>query len=434
VSRTPDDTTAYRNPLRPLLDAYEVRRERGAERARSLGASARAELSRALRRDLEGVEARLVSSPSTREELELAERALALHEKLVDAALSELAERRERRALDEQLRPGARRQAAIVVLVVCGVALGLVGWGWRADQERRRGRQEAFFAGCRERPECASQGLCGAPPRDQWNDAAACVAVTNADCSQSTVCKERGACSAEAGVCRALSNEDCAGSQICAERAECTAERGACHLRSSADCQRSAQCRRRGECSYDSGACRVLSRADCAKSDACFFGGECSADQGACRAVKSSDCSRSIACQRRGECGAHDGKCVASDEGCSATAECRRDGRCSAVGGVCAPRTLADCEQSYVCKQRGLCAPSQSTPPMCQATALGCRASSGCKQDGACTLFAGTCVVGGAADCHRSELCNRWGPCTVQRVGDTHVCVSSRGPRERRVP
>jgi hypothetical protein len=277
---------------------------------------------------------------------------------------------------------------AIACLVVVGG--GFVGWRRHLDHQALVQREEAFWAGCRKNAECAWYGLCGRPPPSMRDNSLHCFATSDADCTASSNCAEKGACSAR------------------------------------------------------DGSCQVLSDADCARSRRCLEEGECRVDHGACRALADDDCKREGGCVHGVRCTARDGKCVPTDESCSARSWCKAEGRCGAFGEYCEPRTVDDCKQSNACREEGACALLIRDHRFCVESDEGCRGSEMCKNAGRCapgrlpcraedpTLCAGedkkgpdTCVAASPEDCARSKQCATRGFCALGAGEDRGRCVAS---------
>src|ERR1700679_317928 len=133
---------AYREVIQALLDVYDARCRRVAERAAALDAAARAELLPAQAHDLAAAEAQIARSPSTREELEAAEGVLDGYEKQVDVALAVVAELHDKRAAAARERRRRRRHVVMAAVALGTVGVGLLAWGRYADREAAAHRQE----------------------------------------------------------------------------------------------------------------------------------------------------------------------------------------------------------------------------------------------------------------------------------------------------
>lgn len=416
----------YRDGVQEILTAYKARLERVASRARALDGAARKRLLPALVRELESAETALSRFPSTREELDAAEKVLDEYEAQVDLALSVLAGLAERAST----RRWNLRHTVIAIACLGVAAATLVGGGIYADRQSKVRRDNAYYAGCRQRPECEARGLCAAPPIDRRGAVRACWAASDDDCWYSAECRSLGRCTADNGVCRAGSEQGCRNTEGCSERGACSPQDGECRVVRDEDCGRSSPCYERGRCRAIGRMCEVRRSEDCARSKRCRENGECSAEGGACRAASDADCARSSGCKEQGRCVAHQGTCAVSDEGCRPTDACKRLGECSAVGASCGPRRPEDCAHSEACKEAGLCVPSGGPKPVCVASAAGCRASAGCREAGLCTFTGAECVVESAADCARSSICAKYGHCTLRKMGTMTICGPGEGPIE----
>lgn len=261
----------YRDRLGAGLIAHEARRRHAAERADRLGASARRELPRSLRRALLKLETDLADSPTTMESLTAAEVALERYEALVDDAIALLPDFREQRVLDRRYR---RRRGLVAVLVLAAFGTVAALWG-RAEIENQR---------CRVARDCRLHGLCTALPHE--HGPYTCAADFDADCEASEGCAVNGSCVAAyvAKVCGAYSDAWCLRSEVCKNEGRCEAFRGE-------------------ECvATDDAICRAL--------PACREEGLCSARELRCGAAFPEDCAGSVACAERGACVVKDLRCV----------------------------------------------------------------------------------------------------------------------------
>jgi hypothetical protein len=334
---------AYREGIQALLDVYDARCRRVAERAAALDAAARAELLPAQAHDLAAAEAQIARSPSTREELEAAEGVLDGYEKQVDVALAVVAELHDKRAAAARERRRRRRHVVMAAVALGTVGVGLLAWGRYADREAVAHRQEVQSAACRHRPACATSGLCGAPLRETRGTTLDCIASSDADCTASAECKSHGTCTEDNGACRALTREDCKSSDGCRVRGECSPDQGVCRRLVSADCAQTELCLREGKCGIDRGNCRALTNEGCAGSTGCRERGACSASYGECRALTDADCKRSRGCAEHGACTARDEICTLTNEECGVRPECKINGRCFGDGTTCSATDPFDC-------------------------------------------------------------------------------------------
>jgi hypothetical protein len=76
-------------------------------------------------------------------------------------------------------------------------------------------------ADCTSSCDCQQRGLCGA----SFNE---CKATRPEHCSHADVCKTFGLCSLQDGKCSAVTNDDCALSVQCVKGGACTASNGRC--------------------------------------------------------------------------------------------------------------------------------------------------------------------------------------------------------------
>ena len=72
------------------------------------------------------------------------------------------------------------------------------------------------------------KGVCERLGRCSPNTVGTCVALMDAECRLSQVCKRYGLCSAKGGTCVAKTNSDCRRGQNCKMFGYCTAVNGAC--------------------------------------------------------------------------------------------------------------------------------------------------------------------------------------------------------------
>ena len=152
---------------------------------------------------------------------------------------------------------------------------GTCGLGSTVDCRRTQG----FIATHGGLQPCAGDGLCNWSPKREK-----CVALTDADCKQSSECKNSGACS--------VTNQ------------------GTCTLGSSFGCSQLDACKKDGQCTYKRGACVFESTADCRKTEACTNNGLCTYHLGQCVAATDSDCT--VMCRKKnlGKCKAQNGQCA----------------------------------------------------------------------------------------------------------------------------
>lgn len=432
---------AYREGLSALLSEHKTRRLRVVERAQVLDAAARAELPAAQLRDLEIAEAHLARTPTTKEELEAAEKLLDEYERLVDVVLSLVAGLHEQRAQGTDGRARRRRAAVVAAACLIVIAGGLVASGRHADQQVLARRREAFWAGCRANRECGWYGLCGRPPPSMRDDSLRCFATSDADCAASYNCAEKGLCHARDGVCQVLTDADCARSRGCLEEGECRADRGACRALVDADCTQQGRCVHGVFCTARDGKC-VPTDESCSTSSRCTADGRCGAFGEHCEPRSVEDCKQSRACRSEGECGllVRDHRfCVVSDEGCRGSELCENSGRCNpgrfpcqatdpklCVGDekkrpdTCLATSADDCARSAECATRGLCALGAGEHRgSCVASDAGCRATVECRRSGFCTARGPVCRAGTLEDCRRSERCKGPGTCTL---GEGGIC------------
>ena len=188
-----------------------------------------------------------------------------------------------------------------VILLVVFMSLGLAGCGFRPPVRSRDGKttrpgQTPFddkpttatpslptadnpdrpmvrVASCSEDSVCRAQGLCTAAGNN-------CIAGSNADCLGAAVCEDRGRCTARKGICVAGSSDDCAHSKGC-EKGACIQVGDDC-VATPESCRASLFCRIAGACTLREGKCVVGSDADCAQSSSCKTDGYCVESRGAC--------------------------------------------------------------------------------------------------------------------------------------------------------
>ncbi len=191
--------------------------------------------------------------------------------------------------------------------------------------------------------------------------------------AERTGCSLEGSCTLRDGECVAGTDEDCLQSVICAEGGFCTARAGRCWR-------------------------TAASHAECASpphpghAETCATFGLCSVVEGLCQATSDAQCEASLWCGRGGACSARGGRCVATDERrCRESDYCERYAQCSLSGDMCHAISDADCRvHSNQCVAYGRCV---LTGDGCMATRpRHCQSSTGCAEDGFCSLEDGRCV------------------------------------------
>ncbi len=296
--------------------------------------------------------------------------------------------------------------------------------------------------------ECRFRGRCHVDSTIRWEGLKAfkemlrghlfaLTAHSQAECTQSSLCVERGYCSLVEGGCSAIRDQDCALSLACQE-GNCSASEHGCVIAKDADCKKGSLCRAYGMCSAKNGVCVASTDADCQGTPGCRERGTCSAREGRCIAARDEDCAHASVCEESGECAAGEERCRKSDEQCRAAPSCIESGRCKADAiGLCEAASVEDCRQSQscadirscslkagncesdgsrtcaesdACRVHGRCSPS----PLCTARSdADCARSARCQTTGACKRFGDEC----AASCETSEACRTRGACTPGKGG-----------------
>jgi hypothetical protein len=102
--------------------------------------------------------------------------------------------------------------------------------------------------------ECRARGYC-----TYVEERNMCLAVSDADCRQSDVCKMYGACSSWGPpyvLCYPRTDQDCAQSDLCRDRGSCVLVNGECAPGSDEDCRQSVLCLAHGLCLFRYGECQ----------------------------------------------------------------------------------------------------------------------------------------------------------------------------------
>lgn len=186
-----------------------------------------------------------------------------------------------------------------------------------------------------------------------------CAAVSDEDCRHSQVCRVSGSCSVNGGQCTALTVADCAFDLDCGPGSPCKVDKGVCVP----DCAQRPECKAKGGCSHvgSFGKCEPGSDDDCSQSDSCAQEGLCSFPQDnqglRCAATADSQCASSTGCALHGRCYAFEGKCVtAFDPVCLNRPECVNKGACTIwLQSACQVGCSAECRASEGCRQNGAC-------------------------------------------------------------------------------
>ena len=99
---------------------------------------------------------------------------------------------------------------------------------------------------------------------------------------------------------------------------------------------------------------------------------------------------------------------------CEATDDCKTLGHCTPEDGQCIIKDSADCRKSTGCTNEGACTLKTTPTPggafarcINAGSAEDCKKSAWCKARGACSLNASQtqCEVGSDGDCAQSDLC-----------------------------
>jgi len=133
---------------------------------------------------------------------------------------------------------------------------------------------------CRKDERCTVRGQC-TPQGTKY-----CIVGSNADCQQSSFCRNSGRCLKGGDMCVARDDAMCRQSADCARLGQCTMKHGICMAWETADCQAAAICFASAKCSVGSGSCVVLRNADCQRSVLCNRDGKCVEDGGRCVSKK----------------------------------------------------------------------------------------------------------------------------------------------------
>ena len=141
-------------------------------------------------------------------------------------------------------------------------ALGTHGTTCNADCSRGKSWQ-----GCRDQGRCTAKD-------------GACIVAGPQDCQQSFSCYGHGKCVFATDRCVVGDGAACKISEACTKFGACglwVAPDGSGHCRASsdADCAQSSQCKEVGRCSLSAKSCLPLSDADCAQSKLCHENGFC---------------------------------------------------------------------------------------------------------------------------------------------------------------
>ena len=272
-----------------------------------------------------------------------------------------------------------------------------------SDAESDTGELSAWVP-CWSKSSCFGFGQC------HWNTLGPapqkCVPRTEADCTQSEVCKRSGYCSISdgipfPGICVPRTGPQCATGLPCKLRGRCGQGPHWCEPRSEAHCLQSEACAEDGSCHY----------AEFLTSDGLF---------GSCYAIESTDCSKLEVCKDKGGCHYLYGGYVKGFGSCYGTTtadclkatKCETEGLCAASGkSQCRPGSEADCAKSTSCKYAGACAVDASGQRCELPDGASCKGVPACLAEGWCTAELGKCVVGSDSDCTQSQACKKEGRC-----------------------
>jgi hypothetical protein len=162
----------------------------------------------------------------------------------------------------------------------------------------------ASDAECKKSEACAQGGRCKA-------EQGSCKVQSDLQCKKTPVCQAQGACVARDGMCV----KSCAESELCKRFGRCgerASHAGSCVAVEEAHCKASALCKDQGLCSVSLTArCEAGDDVECRLARACGEEGLCTATKGKCLPASDAECAAAtIACKRDGRCKHDAGRCV----------------------------------------------------------------------------------------------------------------------------
>ena len=268
-------------------------------------------------------------------------------------------------------------------------------------------------------------------------------------CSSYACCRYQGRCSHNGTRCAPRNDEDCQQSEVCRSDGRCkslavlkvtrTLYRDTfyemvdretvnqCVVGHTDHCAQSEACKSRGDCdfavNYDAMSfdfyleCAPTQPEHCEQSEECTQRGiNCTYhDPANLRITTSGNRSAFLAQQAFGRQGMPPppGECTnESDAACRASKECTIKGRCFvSIAGFCEAGRQEDCETSTGCKDEGnctligsYCKPSEDAH---------CKRSKQCQAEGKCTFLEGGCGTVTDEECRESSICKTQGRCAA---------------------
>jgi hypothetical protein len=157
---------------------------------------------------------------------------------------------------------------------------------------------------CKKSTACSEGGRCKA-------DQGSCKVQNDGQCARTAACKEQGMCSARDGLCV----KSCAESEACKRHGRCgerPSHAGSCVAVNDAHCEASEMCKAQGLCTMSLAArCEAGDDVECRLARACAEEGRCTAKQGKCVPASDAECANAaLACKRDGRCKHDAGRCV----------------------------------------------------------------------------------------------------------------------------